>query len=92
MGSYSWQRLAGEWVEGMEGVGGDSREVVEGGVNWVELVDSSISVERQGGDGREGSEGLERQQVVLSQNSPSHELSRGSQADGCQGELHHGLT
>ena len=73
----------------MEGVGGDSREMVEGGVNWVELVDSSVSVERQGGD---GSEGLERQQVVLSQNSPSHELSRGSQADGCQGELHHGLT
>ena len=66
--------------------------MVEGGVNWVDGVDSIGGVEGQGGNGREGSEGLERQEVVVTENSASHEVSGGSQGDGCHGKHHHGLT
>ena len=67
-------------MEGVEGVGRDSRKMVE------------ACVEGESWDGREGSEGLERQEVVVSENSASHEVSGSSQGGGCQGKHRHGLN
>ena len=71
-----------EGGEMMEGVSSNCRHRVE----RVEAMDRKmVEGPVESGHCREGSEGLERQEGVVSENSPS-------QGDGGQGKHQHGLT
>ena len=78
-----------EGGEMMEGVSSNCRHRVEG----VEAMDRKmVEGPVESGHCREGSEGLERQEGVVAENSPSQEVRGGCQGDGRQGKHHHGLT